>query len=188
MVAAKPFNAVFDAAGHWDINDIGNAPSGGGGGSFSAWQGTTGSIAINSSTFTTIFTISVPASLAAGACWPINFKIYASTSTLSSVQIQVDGSVVLNSLGLGGPAGIYTWLNYCNNSAVQNAQSILIKDAGYFTSATQGLLSSTNEYTAPGNVIAATTNVDLSTSSHTITILAEGSAGNAQGLFVSVGN
>ena len=31
ITANKPFKMVFDAAGHWDVDDIGNAPTGGGG-------------------------------------------------------------------------------------------------------------------------------------------------------------
>jgi hypothetical protein len=155
--------------------------------SYSAWRGTTSNVSM-SGTPATIYTFAsvpaIPAGLGSGSCLSLNYLIWGSTSQLTGVQFWVDTTQIFaTSAGTGGTsAGLYTIARYCNNSGVQNVQTLSIIDAGYTVSLSQGAKTSTAQYSA---YEITPTAVDWSTS-HTIVIKATGFSGNANGVYAFI--
>jgi hypothetical protein len=153
---------------------------------YSAWSPSTSNVSM-SGTAATIYTFAsvpaIPAGLGSGSCLSLNYLIWGSTSTLASTKVFVDATQIMSSAGNGGAtAGVYVIARYCNNSGVQNAQTISVIDAGYTTSLSQGAKVSGAMFS---NYEITPTGIDWSTS-HTITIQATGTSGNANGVYAFI--
>lgn len=157
-----------------------------GGSTYAASQGPQSAVTMTGSDVAVYSFSNVPA-LAADACYAIDFVIKAGSAGATTYKLYADSTAIASITSVGATAWRHARLLYCNNHAVQNAQTISMGYEGYCVDGTcaTGITGWTQDYPL-GLSPTITNNVDWS-SSHTLSLRGNAASGTVNPLSMRLG-
>ena len=160
-------------------------PAGSGGGGFADFVSGASSVSADSGNYVTVYSYSAPA-LASGSCYSIQFEVHA-TGGSPTLEVLADTTVIATPWAGMGSSNYYYWtLEYCNNSGVQNAQTLIYAGPTFYGTSSNNLQNLFQVgYGGPDSVVNSPAALNWA-SGHTITIQMNPASGNAQGVFALI--